>query len=310
MTDSKHAGWRHPHFPHLHFSHHELHDRPLAGQPHPDRPLHWKLYGCEAVATALLMIIGIVCVVCLTAPGFWLGDHLAHYPHWQMALCGFCFGSAGTLAAMTPFGKVSGAHLNPSVTLAFTLGGRMVWLDALGYFVAQIVGAIGGTWLVYLAGCLFPVWRRIAAGGSYAATIPNPHLSLLDPLACEVFVTGALVLLLYWLAAHHRFQRLAAWAGGIYFLLMNPILAWISGNSVNFARSLGPALFAHQGASIWIYLVGPFIGAALAVLLVKSDVLGKIHLAEARIINFGHHGRVPKLEEPEATTPHPDELKQ
>lgn len=310
-----HLHMPHLHFPHLHMPHFHLphvklphihwphfhihfHDRPLSGEPHPDRPFHWRLYGCEAIATAVLMMVGLVGVILLTAPGTWPAHVLTTHPHIQTALCGLCFGLAGTLAAMTPFGKVSGAHLNPSVTLAFMLSKKIVWIDALGYAIAQIVGALGGTVVVYALGLLFAPWRLFASEVHYGATIPADSISVWYALGSEVLVTGLLIVTLYWLAAHPRYKAITPWIGGIFFLVMNPITAWLSGNSVNFARSLGPALFAGDLSSLWIYLVGPFVGSSLAVLAIRYDIFGKIHLLEARLVNFGHHGRVPHFEDP------------
>ncbi|NHO19470.1 porin [Acetobacter oeni] len=278
----------------------ELEDRPLAGAPHPKHPFHWKLYGCEAVATAIMMIIGVVAVVILSGNGSPVALLLTDHPYLQTALCGLFFGFAGTWAAMTRFGKVSGAHLSPSVSLAFAPAGRLSWLDTLGYVCAQTAGALFGTWLVSLSGMLFHPWGHIASAAHYAATIPAPALGPFWVIATEIIVTTGLIFALYWAAAHPRLQLFAPWIGGWYFFVMNPIFAWISGDSTNFARSLGPAIFNGNLSSIWIYLIGPLLGSAFAVAILRSGLVGYVHLAEARIVNFGHHGRVPRLSAPEA----------
>ncbi|MBB3884159.1 MIP/aquaporin family protein [Acetobacter oeni] len=286
----------HIHWPHFHV---HFHDRPLSGEPHPDRPLHWRLYWCEALATAVLMIAGLTCVILLTAPGTYFAGLLAPHPVIQTALCGLCFGLAGTVAAMTPFGKVSGAHLNPSVTLAFMLSKKIVWIDALGYIIAQIIGATLGTAAVYAVGAIFAPWHLFSTEVNYGATIPYTHISIWYALASETLVTGLLIVTLYWLAAHPRYKWITPWIGGVFFLIMNPITAWLSGNSANFARTFGPDLFAGNWSGLWIYLIGPFIGSSLAVWALQADVFGKLHLLEARLVNFGHHGRVPHLEDPD-----------
>ncbi|GBQ25735.1 major facilitator superfamily glycerol uptake transporter [Acetobacter estunensis NRIC 0472] len=250
------------------------------------------------VATAVLMIIGLACVILLSAPNTWLGDRLAPHPALQAALCGLCFGLAGTAAAMTPFGKVSGAHLNPSVTLAFMLSKKIVWIDALGYVISQVIGAVLGTAIVYGAGYLLSSWKVDALAAHYGATVPYMGISVWFALGSEMLVTGLLIVTLYWLAAHPRHKWITPWIGGVFFFVMNPLTAWISGNSANFARSFGPDLFAGNWNGLWIYLLGPFIGSSLAVLALKADILGKIHLMEARLVNFGHHGRVPHMDDP------------
>lgn len=325
----KHKDW-HAHLPHLHLPHFHLphvklppihwphfhihfHDRPLAGEPHPERPFHWRLYMCELVATAVLMVIGLACVIVLSAPGTFLGKLLSAYPALQAALCGLCFGLAGTAAAMTPFGKVSGAHLNPSVTLAFMLSKKIVWIDALGYIIAQIIGAVLGTTIVYCLGYIASSWKIDAVVAHYGATTPYTGLSIWYALGSETLVTGLLIATLYWLAAHPRHKWVTPWIGGIFFFVMNPLTAWISGNSANFARTFGPDLYAGNWSGLWVYLLGPFVGSSLAVIAIKADILGKLHLAEARLVNFGHHGRVPHMEDPHfmhAAPEHYEEYKQ
>jgi aquaporin Z len=293
----------HLHFPHIHFTRRELHDRPLAGVPL--HRWHPRLYACEAAATALLMVLGITAVTLLTAPGSPLAHRLAAHPMWQTSLCGLLFGSAGTAAAMTPFGRVSGAHLSPSVSLAFGLAGKLAWPDLLGYVAAQIIGAIAGTALVWAAVYPFTGLAGQLRSVHYAATLPAAGVAAGWVVAAELVATAGLVLALAWGAAHKRLHLLTPWIGGLYFFAMNPLVAWVSGDSTNFARTLGPALFDGHLAWLWIYLLGPLAGSALAMAWLKSGALGRLHLAEARLINFGHHGRVPRLSAPEAVGPPP-----
>jgi aquaporin Z len=301
---------RHPHLrlPHIVFRRDELEDRPLAGAPHPDRPWHWRLYLCEAVGTVLLMVVGIVTNTLFLAPGSPAAAILIAHPLLQTALCGLCFGGAGGLASMTRFGKVSGAHLSPSVTLAFTLSGKLAIPDMLGYFAGQIAGACVGTGLVFLMGAMLPSWNGWVRAVHYAATIPTPLLAPGWALLTELVVTLGLVIVLYRVAASPRLRWFAPWTAGLYFFLANPVFAWISGDSTNFARTLGPAMFSGDMSFLWLYLIAPLLGSALAVLLIRSDLFGKIHVAEARLVNFGHHGRVPRLDAPEAVGPPPEHL--
>ncbi|MGY6768457.1 MIP/aquaporin family protein [Komagataeibacter xylinus] len=273
-------------------------DRPLAGAPHPDHPLHWKLYACEMVATTVLMLCGIVSVTVLTTPYTPIGRALAPHPLVQTALCGLFFGLSGTVAAFTPFGRVSGAHVSPSVSLAFSLAGRLGVIDLCGYIAAQMTGACLATALLAGLGHVLPVWGQMAQASAYAATIPFPHVSVLWPLVTELVLTVLLVLMICALAAHPTLKWLTPWAGGLFFLACNPISAWLSGNSSNLARSFGPALVAGQWQSFWIYALGPFMGAALAIAIIRSRLLGRIEVEEARLVNFGHHGRIPSLLHP------------
>ncbi|QDH13710.1 aquaporin family protein [Formicincola oecophyllae] len=294
-------------FPHIRFYLHELKDRPLSGAP--TQRWHWRLYGCEALATAIMMVVGLsVCMVTLASSSP-LAQWLRHWPLVQIALCGLGFGLACTAGALTRFGKVSGAHLNPSVSLAFFLSGRMKAPDMLGYFGAQLLGSLMGTAALWLVGCLVPQWAQMAQQTGYGGTYPAHEWPLWAVMVAELIATMGLVLVMLWFVAHPRFQRFAAWWTGPYFCIMNPLVAFISGDSTNFTRTLAPALFMHDYRGLWIYLVGPFLGSALAIFLVRSAVLGKLSLREARLVNFGHYGRVPQFAEPEAAGPSPEWLK-
>lgn len=276
-----------------------LQDRPLAGAPHPERPFHWKLYICEAFATAVLMICGIIAVTFILAPGSPLAPLFQTHPAIAIALCGCCFGLSGSIAAFTPFGKVSGAHVNSSVTLAFFLSGKMKWIDAIGYVIAQILGALLGTGIIYATGFVDATWGAWTQAVKYAITLPAVNVPVWVPLVSEALVTGLLICMIYFLAGHPSLKRWTPWAGGLFFLVMNPLTAWISGNSVNMPRSLGPAFFSSDWAGFWIYILGPFAGSAVAVACIKFNLLGKLRIEEARIVNFGHHGRVPFFTNPE-----------
>lgn len=303
----RHVRLPHIHFPHIHFSLKELHDRPLSGAP--GHRWHWRLYFCEAAATTIMIVLGLSACILLGASSSPLTQALQNMPILRSALIGLFAGLAGTAAVLSRFGKVSGAHLNPSVSLAFSLSGRLKWPDLLGYFGAQMVGAFLGTAIVWLWGRLLPGWAYWADQAKYGGTFPGPHLPFLWVVGAEMVATAGMIGVLFWFISHPRFQRLAPWWGGIYFAIMNPLVAWISGDSTNFPRTLAPALLTNHLSGIWIYLVGPFLGAGTAVLVVKSGILGKLHLKEARLVNFGHYGRVPHMSEPEAVGPDPEWVK-
>lgn len=273
-------------------------DRPLAGAPHPDHPLHWKLYGCEMVATMVLMLCGIVSVTLLTTPQTPVGRMLAPHPVIQTMLCGLFFGLAGTVAAYTPFGRVSGAHVSPSVSLAFSLARRLGWVDLCGYVAAQMLGACLAAVLLAGVGHVLPVWGKMAQDATFAATVPFSGVAVVWPLVTEMVLTCLLVIMLCALAAHPVLKWFTPWAGGVFFCLCNPVSAWLSGNSSNLARSFGPAVVTGQWDSFWIYALGPFMGAAMAIWLLRSRLLGRIEVEEARLVNFGHHGRIPSLLHP------------
>ena len=160
------------------------------------------------------------------------------------------------VAVIFALGHVSGAHINPVVTLAFRLTGRIGSLRAAAYVVAQLTGAI-------LAGLAIVT----IAGGAGDAGATAPRIGGLDAaLLGEVILTFFLVLVILGVATDERAQgSFAAIAVGSYVGLA--IIAWapIGGASMNPARSLGPAVAGGEWSSHWIYWLGPIVGTALAV---------------------------------------------
>jgi aquaporin Z len=270
-------------------------DRPLAGEPHPDRLVHPRLYACECAGTMMLMVFGVATNVLLGAADSPLGRVLADYPALQVALQGLFFGMGGSIAALSPFGRVSGGHVSPSVTLAFTLAGRLAWRDMLGYMAAQLTGAVLGTGLVALVGLVWPRWGAWSRATHYAATIPYDLVPLSWPFMGEVCTTALLITALLYTGGHATMRWATPLLAGPLFFMLNPFEAWLSGDSTNLARSLGPALFSGQWRAFWIYGVAPFVGAAATVMMIRLQVFGEVHLHEARLAHFGHHGRAPFL---------------
>ncbi|MDT8870421.1 aquaporin [Komagataeibacter rhaeticus] len=170
------------------------------------------------------------------------------------------FGLAGTVAAYTPFGRVSGAHVSPSVSLAFSLARRLGWVDLCGYVAAQMLGACLAAVLLAGVGHVLPVWGKMAQDATFAATVPFSGVAVVWPLVTEMVLTCLLVIMLCALAAHPVLKWFTPWAGGVFFCLCNPVSAWLSGNSSNLARSFGPAVVTGQWDSFWIYALGPFMG--------------------------------------------------
>lgn len=161
------------------------------------------------------------------------------------------------VAMIFALGHVSGAHINPVVTLAFRLAGRIGTPRALAYAAAQIAGAvIAGIAIVAIAG-------EAGDAGATAPRIGGTDAALL----AEVILTFFLALVIMGVATDERAQgSFAAIAVGSYVGLA--ILAWgpIGNASMNPARSLGPAIASGEWTAHWIYWIGPVAGAVLAVL--------------------------------------------
>ncbi len=161
------------------------------------------------------------------------------------------------MAIILFMGAVSGAHLNPVVSLAFALRGDFPWKRVLGYIIVQLVGAT--------LACLFlyAVFGNIQHLG---ATLPGPGYANWQALLMEVVLTATLVsVILGTASAAQNVGAIAALGVGGYIALAGLWSAPVSGTSMNPARSFGPALVSGDFSSYWVYVLGPIAGALIAV---------------------------------------------
>jgi aquaporin Z len=154
-------------------------------------------------------------------------------------------------------GTVSGAHLNPAVSIAFAARGDFPWKRVPAYIVAQFLGAILATLLL---------WALIGKQGSAGLTLPGSGVSATTAMLWEIVLTTGLVSVILGTASGaQQIGPLAAIGVGSYIALAGLWGSPVSGASMNPARSLGPALVLDDWTSWWAYLVGPLAGGILAV---------------------------------------------
>ena len=161
------------------------------------------------------------------------------------------------MAIILFMGAVSGAHLNPAVTLAFSLRGDFPWRRLPGYVIAQLAGAS--------VACLF-LWALFGKVGRLGATEPGAAVADWKALLIELVLTLGLVSTILGTASRaQNVGALSAVAVGGYIILAGLWSSPISGASMNPARSFGPDLALGHFAHLWIYLAGPLAGSLLAV---------------------------------------------
>ena len=161
------------------------------------------------------------------------------------------------MAIILFMGAVSGAHLNPAVSLAFALRGDFPWRRVPGYIVSQLIGAT--------LACLFLRWV-FGNVEHLGATLPGPGYHNWQALLMEIVLTALLVsVILGTASAAQNVGAIAALGVGGYIALAGLWAAPVSGVSMNPARSFGPALASGYWTSYWVYLVGPIAGALIAV---------------------------------------------
>ena len=161
------------------------------------------------------------------------------------------------MAVILFMGAVSGAHLNPAVSVAFALRGDFPWRRVGPYIVAQFAGAVLATLLLE---------ALIGKQGSAGLTLPGSGVSTGIALAWEALLTTGLVSVVLGTASGaQQLGPIAALGVGSYIILAGLFGGPVSGASMNPARSLGPALVLGDWTSWWAYLLGPMVGAVLAV---------------------------------------------
>lgn len=160
------------------------------------------------------------------------------------------------MALIYSMGDVSGAHLNPVVTLAFAIRDDFSWRRVPGYIASQFIGAIGAALVLRL------LFGNV---GHLGASIPNAHTGWGAALVMEIILTCLLVTVILGTAHDTRLVgHNAALAVGGTIALAGLFASPVSGASMNPARSLGPALISGNLGDLWIYIVGPLIGAIIA----------------------------------------------
>ncbi|HEX6454714.1 MAG TPA: MIP/aquaporin family protein [Trebonia sp.] len=154
-------------------------------------------------------------------------------------------------------GTVSGAHLNPVVSVAFALRGDFPWRRVPGYIAVQFAGAVLATLLL---------WALIGKQGHAGLTLPGPGISSTTAMLWELVLTaGQVSVVLGTASGAQQVGPLAAIGVGSYIALAGLWGAPVSGASMNPVRSLGPALVLEDWTAWWAYLVGPVAGGVIAV---------------------------------------------
>lgn len=173
-------------------------------------------------------------------------------------ITGFLFGLTGALIAVSEIGKVSGAHINPAVSLGFCLMGKLDRSLTVGYILAQLLGAVFGA--LPLA-----AWGAMGRSVAFGATAPGTGYSAAAALLGEVVTTFTMIGLLCVFLGFREIRRFTPALFPPLYAVMVCLEAPISGTSTNPARSLGPAVMSGTWHAWWIYWVGPAIGMFLAI---------------------------------------------
>jgi aquaporin Z len=219
---------------------------------------HWPEYLIEACGLGLFMISACVFTALLFHPSSVVGRMVTD-PTLRRVLMGTAMGLTAAAIIYSPWGKRSGAHINPSVTLVFFRLGKIEPWDALLYTLAQFAGAITGVLVAAL------VMGSLITDPSvnYVTTVPG-SFGLGAAFLAELFISFILMSVVLVVSNTERLSRWTGICAAVLVAIYISLEAPLSGMSMNPARTFGSALSARLWTALWIYFTAPPAGMLLA----------------------------------------------
>jgi len=251
---------------------------------------HWPEYLIEGWALGCFMISAGVFATLLGSPRSPLYIFIPSAT-FRTVLVGLAMGATAIALIHSPWGKRSGAHMNPAVTLTFLRLGKVAPVDAVFFILAQTLGGTIGVLLAAAAlGSSFtdpPV--------SYAVTVPGPRGAAIAFIAETVISFGLMTVVLL-LSSIPRLTRFTGLAAGCLVALYISVESPLSGMSMNPARTFASAVPGMSWQYFWLYLLAPILGMLLAAQLhvslrgARASGCAKLlHPEQVRCIHCGHN---------------------
>jgi aquaporin Z len=221
-------------------------------------PWNFREYALEAVELGLFMISACCVVALLEYPGSPARQALPN-AYGRRLLIGLCMGLTAVALIYSPWGKRSGAHMNPAVTLTFSLLGKIGARDAVMYVLAQFLGASLGVLLSRLL-----LGEVLADAAIRFVTTRPPEGGVAVAFCAEALISGLLMAVVLGTSNSRRLSAFTGvFCGGLVAAYIT-IEAPLSGMSMNPARTFGSAIVALEFGHIWLYFVAPPLGMWLA----------------------------------------------
>ncbi len=215
-------------------------------------------YLAELFGTFVLVFFG--CGTAVVCGGYTGGTEAGFLGVVAIALA---FGLA-IVAAAYAIGHISGCHVNPAVSLAVLISGKMSVKDFIGYVIAQIIGAFAGSAL--LAFIVSNAGTLAGFGANGYGELSAVGLNMTGAIVIEVVLTFVFVMTILGVTSSIKTSHMGGLVIGLTLTFVHIIGIPLTGTSVNPARSLAPAVFAGGEAlsQVWVFIVAPLIGALLA----------------------------------------------
>ena len=232
----------------------------------------------EAAGLGFFMVSACLCTVLLEHPSSPIHQALPD-PFLRRALIGLTMGLTAIGIIYSPWGKQSGAHLNPAVTLTFFRLGKIQPADALGYATAQFLGGVAGVLLV-----MVPLMSYLTDPSvNYAVTVPGAE-GPGTAFAAEALISFGMMLIVLAVSNTPRLASLTGLFAGALVAAYITVEAPLSGMSMNPARTIASALPAQVWTSLWIYFTAPVLG-----MLAAAEVFVRVRRARDLACPKLHH---------------------
>ncbi len=230
-----------------------------------------RKYIAEAIGTFVLVFFGVGSAV-LAGGGMGLSD--------PINITGIALAFGISVVAMAySIGQISGAHLNPAVSMGALVAGRISVTDFIGYSIFQTIGAI------IAAGVIFTLATNSTGGYDVAANGMGQNgwgagyggeFFLISAFIFEVIATAVFLVVILGVTSGNGSPLMAGLVIGLALTMIHLVGITITGTSVNPARSVGPALFVGGTAlsQLWVFIVAPLIGGAIGGLLHRAGITG------------------------------------
>ena len=226
----------------------------------------YRIYLSECIGTATLVLAGLSVVIFINGTGSPIRPYIPD-EGLRRAVTGFLFGTTGCLITLSPVGKISGAHINPIVSIAFLMKRRMTYGHTLCFILAQLTGSVIGALPLLL-------WGGQGASVGFGATIPLPGRTA-AAFVGEMITSFLLIAGIFFFTGHHRLRRLTPYLMPPLYCIMVYAEGQLSGTSTNPARSFGPAVVSGLWTHYWLYWIAPLTGTFIAVGLFEMPFLWK-----------------------------------
>jgi aquaporin Z len=232
-------------------------------------PLNFRMYAIEAALLGGFMVSACAVTTALEYPASPLrqaiGSALA-----RRSIIGMAMGVTAVLLIYSPWGRRSGAHMNPAFTIGFLRMGKIAARDAAGYVVAQFAG--GALGVALMSAALGP--RLMDGSVNYVATLPGPA-GVLPAWAAEFAIALLMMSVVLQLNRSARLAPYTGWFAATLVALYITFEAPLSGMSLNPARTFGSAIVGRVWTALWVYFTAPTLGMLVAVELHRFTGRGR-----------------------------------